>query len=245
MGTWVRAAAVDDITEGGAKSFAHLDKRIALFRTPRGVYACDNRCPHQGYALVRGDVKDGVLTCAWHNWKFDLGTRRLHVRRREHQDLPGADQGRPGVHRHHRPAAEMIRPELFASLNAAMEDLDVGRMARDTMRLQRIGTPLADVIREGVRYAAPQRRVRLGPLARDDDRLPADEPVLRRVAARAAGHPGPVGRRRQPGQAARSAAARSGRSGARVRLGRRRARAPTRCWSTPSVRTTPRRCSAG
>jgi hypothetical protein len=37
-----------------------------------------------------------------------------------------------------------------------MEDLDVGRMARDAMRLQRIGTPLADVIREGVRYAAPR-----------------------------------------------------------------------------------------
>jgi hypothetical protein len=54
------------------------------------------------------------------------------------------------------PAAEVIRPELFASLNAAMEDLDVGRMARDAMRLQRIGTPLADVIREGVRYAAPR-----------------------------------------------------------------------------------------
>jgi nitrite reductase/ring-hydroxylating ferredoxin subunit len=74
MSTWVRAVAVDDIKEGGAKSFAYLDKRIALFRTPRGVYACDNRCPHQGYALVRGDVKDAVLTCAWHNWKFELGS---------------------------------------------------------------------------------------------------------------------------------------------------------------------------
>ena len=70
MSTWVRAAAVDDITEGGAKSFAYLDKRIALFRAPRGVYASDNRCPHQGYALVRGDVKDDVLTCAWHNSKL-------------------------------------------------------------------------------------------------------------------------------------------------------------------------------
>ena len=54
------------------------------------------------------------------------------------------------------PSAEVIRPELFASLNAAMDDLDIGRLARDAMRLQRIGTPLADVIREGVRYAAPR-----------------------------------------------------------------------------------------
>ncbi len=156
MSDWVRAAAIHDITEGGAKSFAYLDKRIALFRTPGGVFACDNRCPHQGYALVRGDVKDGVLTCAWHNWKFELGTgvcehggeniRTYPVRVRDGQVFVDVTD----------PSAEVIRPELFASLNAAMDDLDVGRVARDTMRLQRIGTPLADVVREGVRYAAPR-----------------------------------------------------------------------------------------
>lgn len=156
MSSWVRAAAVDDIKDGGARSFAYLDKRIALFRTPGGVFASDNRCPHQGYALVRGDVKDGVLTCAWHNWKFELATgscrfggeniRTYPVQIRDGQVfIDVAD-----------PAAETIRPELFRSLTAAMEDLDIGRLARDAMRLQRIGTPLADVVREGVRYAAPR-----------------------------------------------------------------------------------------
>jgi nitrite reductase/ring-hydroxylating ferredoxin subunit len=156
VSNWVLAMAVDNIKEGGAKSFAHAEKRIALFRTPRGVFASDNRCPHQGYALVRGDVKDEVLTCAWHNWKFELGSgvcrfggeniRTYPVRITDGQVfIDVAD-----------PPAEIIRPELFVSLNAAMDDLDVGRMARDTLRLQRIGTPLADVIREGVRYAAPR-----------------------------------------------------------------------------------------
>jgi nitrite reductase/ring-hydroxylating ferredoxin subunit len=156
VSNWVRAAAATDIRDGGARSFAHLDKRIALFRTPDGIFASDNRCPHQGYALVRGDVKDGVLTCAWHNWKFELGTgtcrfggeniRMYPVQVRDGQVfIDIAD-----------PPAEIIRPDLFQSLAAAMEDLDVGRVARDTMRLQRIGTPLADVVREGVRYAAPR-----------------------------------------------------------------------------------------
>ena len=156
MSNWVLAMAVDDIKDGGAKSFAYAEKRIALFRTPRGVFASDNRCPHQGYALVRGDVKDGTLTCAWHNWKFELGSgicrhggeniRTYPVRITDGQVfIDVAD-----------PPAEIIRPELFISLNAAMDDLDVGRMARDTLRLQQIGTPLADVIREGVRYAAPR-----------------------------------------------------------------------------------------
>ncbi len=156
MSNWVRAAALDDIFEGGARSFAYLDKRIALFRTPSGVFACDNRCPHQGYALVRGEVTDGVLTCAWHNWKFELGTgicrhggeniRTYPVRISDGQVLVDITD----------PPAEVIRPDLFASLNAAMDDLDIGRVARDAMRLQRIGTPLADVVREGVRYAAPR-----------------------------------------------------------------------------------------
>jgi nitrite reductase/ring-hydroxylating ferredoxin subunit len=156
VSNWVRAMAVDDIKDGGAKSFAYAEKRIALFRTPRGVFASDNRCPHQGYALVRGDVKDGTLTCAWHNWKFELGSgicrlggeniRTYPVRIADGQVLIDVAD----------PPAEIIRPELFISLNAAMDDLDVGRMARDTLRLQQIGTPLADVIREGVRYAAPR-----------------------------------------------------------------------------------------
>ncbi len=156
MGDWVRAMAADDLKDGGAKSFAHADKRIALFRTARGVFACDNRCPHQGYALVRGDVKDGVLTCAWHNWKFELGTgtcrhggeniRTYPVQVRDGQVFIDVTD----------PPAEIIRPELFASLTAALDDLDIGRVARDTMRLHQLGTPLADVIAEGVRYAAPR-----------------------------------------------------------------------------------------
>jgi nitrite reductase/ring-hydroxylating ferredoxin subunit len=156
VGNWVRAAALDDIHEGSAKSFAYLDKRIALFRTSRGVFACDNRCPHQGYALVRGDVAGGVLTCAWHNWKFELGTGRCRYGGENIRTYPTQVRDGQVFIDIADPPAELIRPDLFASLTAAMDDLDVGRMARDAMRLQRIGTPLADVVREGVRHAAPR-----------------------------------------------------------------------------------------
>jgi nitrite reductase/ring-hydroxylating ferredoxin subunit len=156
MSNWVRAEALDRISEGDAKSFAYLDKRIALFRTPGGVFACDNRCPHQGYALVRGDVSDGVLTCAWHNWKFELGTGSCRYGGENIRTYPVEIVDGQVLVDIADPPAEVIRPDLFASLNAAMDDLDIGRLARDAMRLQRIGTPLADVIREGVRYAAPR-----------------------------------------------------------------------------------------
>ena len=41
----------------------------------RGKYcAVDNRCPHMGYPMSKGSVRDGVLICHWHHWEFDLNT---------------------------------------------------------------------------------------------------------------------------------------------------------------------------
>jgi nitrite reductase/ring-hydroxylating ferredoxin subunit len=153
---WVRAMAADGIVAGGARSFAHAEKRIAVFRTSQGVFACDNRCPHEGYALVRGDVRDGVLTCAWHNWKFELGSGTCRYGGENIRTYPVKVSGGQVFIDVADPSPEVIRPELFLSLVAAMDDLDVGRLARDTMRLQKIGTPLAEVVAEGVRYAAPR-----------------------------------------------------------------------------------------
>ncbi|MGH2829394.1 MAG: Rieske (2Fe-2S) protein [Actinomycetota bacterium] len=156
MGEWVRATAVDDLPPAGGRLFTHFEKRISLFRTPGGIYATDNRCPHEGYALARGDVRDGVLTCEWHNWKFRLddgaclfggeNVRTYPVEIRDGQIFIDVED----------PPAEQIMPELFASLIEALEEVDVGRMARDTMRLTRLGTPLAAVVREGARYGAPR-----------------------------------------------------------------------------------------
>ena len=38
------------------------------------VFALDNRCPHLGFPLHRGSVKDNVLTCHWHHARFDVAS---------------------------------------------------------------------------------------------------------------------------------------------------------------------------
>ena len=38
------------------------------------LYALDNRCPHMGFPLNRGSIKDGILTCDWHHARFDIKT---------------------------------------------------------------------------------------------------------------------------------------------------------------------------
>src|SRR6266487_2580464 len=68
----IRAAAVEDVRRLGSL-VAHVDGHtLALFADGERVVAVDNRCPHMGFPLHRGTVRDGILTCHWHHAKFDL-----------------------------------------------------------------------------------------------------------------------------------------------------------------------------
>ncbi|MCS5612702.1 MAG: Rieske (2Fe-2S) protein, partial [Candidatus Poribacteria bacterium] len=64
----------DTFEEGKGKPF-HVDGiHLAVFRYGNKYYAVDNRCPHMGYPMSEGSVRDGVLICHWHHWEFDLKT---------------------------------------------------------------------------------------------------------------------------------------------------------------------------
>ena len=47
---------------------------IAVFLDGQRAYALDAACPHEGNPLVHGDLAGGVLTCAYHLWRFDIET---------------------------------------------------------------------------------------------------------------------------------------------------------------------------
>ena len=47
---------------------------IAVFVVEGEAYAFANACPHEGNPLHEGDILGDTLTCAYHGWKFDLGT---------------------------------------------------------------------------------------------------------------------------------------------------------------------------
>src|SRR3989442_15422718 len=69
---FVRAADLKDVPEGAAKAVRVEGRSIALFQHQGNVYATDNQCPHMGYPLTRGRVRNGVLTCDWHGWSYDM-----------------------------------------------------------------------------------------------------------------------------------------------------------------------------
>lgn len=67
------ATDITDVQAAGGCLSIKLDKHaIAIFVYDSKIYAVDNRCPHMGFPLNQGTVKDGILTCHWHHARFDL-----------------------------------------------------------------------------------------------------------------------------------------------------------------------------
>ena len=47
---------------------------VAVFVVDGRPHAFANACPHEGNPLVLGELSGGTLTCAFHQWRFDLET---------------------------------------------------------------------------------------------------------------------------------------------------------------------------
>jgi len=71
---YVFAAKLSNIREASGECLSiQIQKHtVALFYHNSKVYAVDNRCPHMGFPLSQGTVKDSILTCHWHHARFDL-----------------------------------------------------------------------------------------------------------------------------------------------------------------------------
>jgi nitrite reductase/ring-hydroxylating ferredoxin subunit len=70
--SWVNVARLADFETADRKIVSAGDRPVLLLRHDGGFYAVDNRCPHMGFPLEQGSVKDCILTCHWHHARFDL-----------------------------------------------------------------------------------------------------------------------------------------------------------------------------
>ena len=71
---YIRAGTLEQLKERGCMVVTGGGHAIAVFLHEGEIYAVDNRCPHMGFPLDRGSVKDGILTCHWHHARFDLSS---------------------------------------------------------------------------------------------------------------------------------------------------------------------------
>ncbi len=135
--SFVRAIRESELRENGRALFRHGTKQIALFSVGDAVHAVDNRCPHEGYPLLQGSVtpEGNLLTCQWHNWKFDLATGDCilgedHVRR-----YPTRIEGGYVEIDLTDPPLATVEAEVLRGVEGAIRERQYGRMAREIARL--------------------------------------------------------------------------------------------------------------
>lgn len=115
-------------------------KQVLLIDAGERVFAIANRCPHEGYPLSEGTLGPGcVLTCNWHNWKFDLASGAALVGRDPVRAYPVELRGEDIFADLSDPPAEEQRAHALKGLEAAIGDNDMARMARELARLERAG----------------------------------------------------------------------------------------------------------
>ncbi len=70
----IRVGTLEEVKARGCKVVTGGGHTIAVFYHDGQLHAVDNRCPHMGFPLDRGTVRDGILTCHWHHARFDLAS---------------------------------------------------------------------------------------------------------------------------------------------------------------------------
>jgi nitrite reductase/ring-hydroxylating ferredoxin subunit len=71
---WRDVCAEDELAAGEMVNVDIGRHSILLTRTPKGISALQNVCPHEHCYLHLGTIEDGVIVCAGHQWRFDAST---------------------------------------------------------------------------------------------------------------------------------------------------------------------------
>lgn len=133
---WTPAFATSELPTPGAKRFRpRPGQRIAVVRLADGeIYAVDDACPHEGYPLSQGQLDGCVLTCIWHNFKFDV---------RDGQCIKGEEAVRTYPVRVHDGMVELDLTEADVSdrITKTYDSLEHGILQ------QRLGSASRDVVR--------------------------------------------------------------------------------------------------
>lgn len=124
----------------GRKVVRRNGRQILLIARDGEVFALANRCPHEGYPLSEGTQGPGcVLTCNWHNWKFDLRSGAALIGRDPVRTYAVEVRGGEIFLDLADPPAEALKARALAGLDKALADNDMPRLAREVARLQRAG----------------------------------------------------------------------------------------------------------
>src|SRR5437762_6828204 len=115
----------------GRKVLRKNGKQVLLIANGERIFAIANRCPHEGYPLSEGTLggPDCLLTCNWHNWKFDLRNGEALVGRDPVRTYPVELRSNDILVDLTDPPAEAQRQRALKGLEGAIADNDMSRIA--------------------------------------------------------------------------------------------------------------------
>lgn len=73
----VDAGEAGSLAEGAARAIVVDGRPIAVWRVDGALRAYAGACLHRGGPLAEGFVRDGIVTCPLHWWRYDLRTGSL------------------------------------------------------------------------------------------------------------------------------------------------------------------------
>ncbi len=141
----------DDWTVGSMKMRHVGDRPVAVVRTKSGFHAVDNACPHQGYGLVTGALDGELITCQWHNWKFDVRTGQCMMGEEDVACHPVELKDGEVIVSVTSPTKDEQQRRLWPSLGRGIESHYVGQISRDSVRLLETGVSPAEIMASGAR----------------------------------------------------------------------------------------------
>ncbi len=70
----LNVANLNDVPPGQSKLINFGEFGIVLFNVGGTFYAIENCCPHSGGPLGKGELQGNIVSCPWHQWRFDIST---------------------------------------------------------------------------------------------------------------------------------------------------------------------------
>lgn len=72
VGGWHLVCRVDEIPQGGISAVTVGGQNVILSRQDEVVSCFQNACAHLGMELDGGDIDQGIITCPYHGFQYDL-----------------------------------------------------------------------------------------------------------------------------------------------------------------------------
>jgi nitrite reductase/ring-hydroxylating ferredoxin subunit len=67
-------AKLADVPPGHKKLVRINELDVVMINDWGKFFACENCCPHQGSPMLGGVVRNGIISCPRHGWRYDLAS---------------------------------------------------------------------------------------------------------------------------------------------------------------------------